>query len=116
MEAIETFCAESILRPLLYASALELGERHPHIDVETMPRPAHSLFRPESRILWIEGRDLHADRGRWVPLEAVHTDFTLPPRPGSGYFFCSTNGLASGNDRSEALLHGLCELIERDAA
>ena len=27
----------------------------------------------------------------------------------------STNGLASGNTRDEAMFHGLCELVERDA-
>src|SRR5262249_19132976 len=30
-------------------------------------------------------------------------------------FFSSTNGLASGNTREEALCHALCEVIERDA-
>jgi ribosomal protein S12 methylthiotransferase accessory factor len=30
-------------------------------------------------------------------------------------FFTSTNGLASGNTRLEALCHALCEVIERDA-
>jgi ribosomal protein S12 methylthiotransferase accessory factor len=30
-------------------------------------------------------------------------------------FYASTNGLASGNTRTEALCHALCEVIERDA-
>jgi YcaO-like protein with predicted kinase domain len=35
--------------------------------------------------------------------------------PGSGAFLASTNGLASGNTLAEAVLHGLCEIMERDA-
>jgi ribosomal protein S12 methylthiotransferase accessory factor len=35
--------------------------------------------------------------------------------PGSGCFDRGTNGLASGNSLGEAVLHGLCEVIERDA-
>jgi ribosomal protein S12 methylthiotransferase accessory factor len=34
---------------------------------------------------------------------------------GAGVFLHSTNGLSSGNIRDEAVLHGLCEVIERDA-
>jgi ribosomal protein S12 methylthiotransferase accessory factor len=45
----------------------------------------------------------------------VHTDYTLPLPAGSGSFLISSNGLASGNSFEEAVSHGLCELIERDA-
>jgi ribosomal protein S12 methylthiotransferase accessory factor len=50
-----------------------------------------------------------------VPYELVHTNFTLPLPAGSGYFTMSSNGLASGNHPLEAVSHGLCEVIERDA-
>ena len=50
-----------------------------------------------------------------VPYEIVHCNYTVPRVPGSGAFSPSTNGLASGNHLSEAALHGLCEVIERDA-
>jgi ribosomal protein S12 methylthiotransferase accessory factor len=42
-------------------------------------------------------------------------NFTLPLPTGSGCFVQGSNGLASGNERTEAILHGLCEVIERDA-
>ena len=45
----------------------------------------------------------------------MHTDFTLPFPPGSGCFVNSSNGLASGNRPAEALVHALCEVVERDA-
>jgi YcaO-like protein with predicted kinase domain len=66
-------------------------------------------------LLWVEGRDLRDGTPRWLPFESVHTDFTLPLPEGSGAFFMSSNGLASGNHPLEALSHGLCEVVERDA-
>jgi YcaO-like protein with predicted kinase domain len=51
-----------------------------------------------------------------VPAEVVHLDFTVPAKPGSGYFVAGSNGLASGNHLVEAVGSGLCELVERDAA
>jgi ribosomal protein S12 methylthiotransferase accessory factor len=39
----------------------------------------------------------------------------VPLAWGSGFFFAGSNGLASGNTRFEAISHGICELIERDA-
>ncbi len=52
---------------------------------------------------------------RYLPAELIHTDYTIPPMPGSGYFLTSTNGLASGNTMDEAISAALCEVIERDA-
>jgi ribosomal protein S12 methylthiotransferase accessory factor len=45
----------------------------------------------------------------------VHANYTLALPPGSGSFAASTNGLASGNHMLEALSHGICEVVERDA-
>jgi ribosomal protein S12 methylthiotransferase accessory factor len=45
----------------------------------------------------------------------VHANFTLPLPTGSGCFPLTTNGLASGNHPLEAISHGLCEVVERDA-
>jgi ribosomal protein S12 methylthiotransferase accessory factor len=45
----------------------------------------------------------------------VRANYTLPLPPGSGCFDSSTNGLASGNHILEAVSHGICEIIERDA-
>jgi ribosomal protein S12 methylthiotransferase accessory factor len=45
----------------------------------------------------------------------VHADYAPPEKPGHGLFPASTNGLASGNQRPEALAAAICEAIERDA-
>ena len=38
-----------------------------------------------------------------------------PPGSGKGIAWMDSNGLAAGNDLEEAVLHGLLEVVERDA-
>ena len=115
MEAIELYHAERIQLPLKLASARELAESHLLVDLDALPRRADSRFHPDLPILWIEGRDLFTQAPRWVPYEVVHTNYTLPFPTGSGCFIDHTNGLASGNELIEAINHGICEIVERDA-
>lgn len=115
MESIEAYHAERILRPLKLASLNELRTIHRVADVDALPRLVVSCFHHDLQILWIEGQDLLSDRATWVPYEMVHANYTLPLPAGSGSFMMSTNGLASGNHVLEALSHGICEVIERDA-
>jgi ribosomal protein S12 methylthiotransferase accessory factor len=114
MESIEGFHAERITRPVLYASHAELAATHASIDIDRLPRTAR-LFDPGQPIFWIEAQDITGGPNVWVPFELVHLNYTLPPLPGSGLFVASSNGLASGNHRMEAISHALCEVIERDA-
>jgi len=115
MEAIECFHAENIVLPLKLASHADLRSGHALADVGRLPRVSDSLFTEHLRLLWIEGMDLLRQCSMWVPYEMVHADYRLPMPPGSGCFMPTTNGLASGNSLSEAIAHGLAELIERDA-
>jgi YcaO-like protein with predicted kinase domain len=115
MEALEQWHAEHIVRPVRYAAAAELAPRHRLVDLEGLPRLSIGAFDPHGKLLWIEGEDLADGGSRWLPFELVHTDYTVPPPPGAGCFLTTSTGLASGNDRTEAVLHGLYEVIERDA-
>lgn len=115
MESIEFWHAERIDRPLRLASARDLALNRPLANLDRLPRLSVSNFSPRLPILWIEGRQLHDDSPRWVPFELVHTDYRLPLPAGSGCFGMTSNGLASGNHWLEAVIHGLCEVIERDA-
>lgn len=116
MEAVELWHAEHITKPVRFLSCGEMRRQHRVADVDRLARTGGG-FATDLPLLWIEGRDLMDGGGPiWVPLEMVSADFTLPFPPGSGYFPASTNGLASGNHPLEAICHGLCEVIERDAA
>ncbi len=115
MEAIETYHAENINLPLYLCDYLELSCGHKIVDVSKMPQPKNNPFTPHSRILWIEGTDLISGEKKLVPYEAVHLDYTTSKSEEEGSFITSSNGLASGNSITESHIHGICELIERDA-
>ncbi|HEY4238288.1 MAG TPA: YcaO-like family protein [Kofleriaceae bacterium] len=111
MESLETWAAETVAerKPIVRATVAEVGARA--IDVKGLARGPGKLGR-STQLQWIAGWDLAADRDVYVPLDAVTLDttFTAPP-----VFDISSNGLASGNDLVEAIVHGLCEVLERDA-
>lgn len=125
MESLETFSAENVARPVIRGSYRALAKRRHVVDVrrlpvstgrETAPTRKHATTRKrldlDARWAWVEGFDLTAGEPILVPLEAVTLDttFTRPPT-----FDISSNGLASGNVLVEAIVHGLCEVLERDA-
>lgn len=115
MEAIECYHAEHASLPLLLGSARELAVSQPLIRVDRLPRHGLSPFTLDSRLLWTPAVLLHTGSRVLVPYELVHLDFRVPLPSGSGAFIMSSNGLASGNHIQEAVSHGICELIERDA-
>ena len=115
MESAELYHAETITTPLRLATYEELRYQHDVVDVDELPRTAESRFQPNLRLLWCEGRDLLSEETVLVPYEMVHTNFTTPFPDGHGCFMASSNGLASGNDDMEAISHGICEVVERDA-
>lgn len=114
MEAIESWHAEHIDRPVRYQSYLDLREQAAVCDVDAVDRKAGTVLRLDTPMPWIEGWDLIGGGPMWVPLDAVTTNFVNA----AGFespFFRSSNGLASGNHLLEACGHALFEVIERDA-
>lgn len=110
MESLETYTAEQA-RATVRGSYRALARKRRVVDVRRLPRPRKRLDL-DATWRWIEGWDLTADAPILVPLECVTLDttFTRPP-----VFDISSNGLASGNALVEAIVHGLCEVLERDA-
>ena len=115
MESVEGYHAEHITLPLKLASFEELRYTHNIVDISHLPQPSAGLFHPNLPLLWIEGHDILEDELVWIPYEMVHLNHTLPLPPGTGCFAASSNGLASGNHLLEAISHGICEVVERDA-
>ncbi len=115
MEAIETFHAERIQENLRFGTLRDLQNDLCIAKVAELPQRPGSRFHPDIPMLWIEGKRLKEQSPVWVPYNVVHTNYTLPSPPGSGIFAETSNGLASGNHLYEAICHGICELIERDA-
>jgi YcaO-like protein with predicted kinase domain len=114
MESIETWHSEWPAAPTRFESLHHLSRRATVIDVARLPRESRRQVTPELVLPWIEGYDIARGERVWIPHEFVSLNRVYPP----GYFplFQNTsNGLASGNHALEAVLHGLSEVIERDA-
>jgi ribosomal protein S12 methylthiotransferase accessory factor len=116
MEAIEIWHAEHFCGPVYFATQSDLLADHRFGDLDRFPRVAGGQeWGPHLRMHWVAAVDLMSGRDILVPLEMVTADFTHPLPSGAGVFASSTNGLASGNHPLEAICHGICEVIERDA-
>lgn len=115
MEAIEIFHAENVLLPRRHASYAKMQADSKTVDCKQLTRLSGSRFREDLEIPWIKSLEIRNEEEAWLPFESVHTDFSRPRHAGSGCFLCSSTGLASGNHLLEAIIHGICEVIERDA-
>lgn len=114
MEGLERYSAEQKDRKVIRARLDEILSLKYAINPIDLILPRASIFHLEHQpIAWVEGIELNEMERIWVPANAVfhpyasHLDMPL--------FRSNTNGLASGNSLEEAVLHGLCEVIERDA-
>jgi YcaO-like protein with predicted kinase domain len=111
MEAIETFTAEQPRR-CIRGSARELARRRQIVDVRRLPRPRRRRLDRDASWRWLVGWDIVAGEEVLVPHDCVTLDTTFRRAP---VFDVSSNGLASGNRLVEAIVHGIAEVIERDA-
>jgi ribosomal protein S12 methylthiotransferase accessory factor len=114
MEAIERQSAIKLTPGSIVGSYTELAKHCKVLDPRSMNMKLHSEYSDELRQYWIEAFDISRSESILVPHSAAG-------------FFCScdtdrrcfavntSNGIASGNTREEAVCHALCEVIERDA-
>ncbi|MBW4641602.1 MAG: YcaO-like family protein [Goleter apudmare HA4340-LM2] len=114
MEAIEVFHAESPdqhLQRHSYKSLQSIGQQvvEPHILPGYLP---HLYFHPEFVLDWVKGKNLLTHSEMWLPASSV---YDCSARYSPNLYRIGTNGLASGNHLVEATIHGLYEIIERDA-
>ena len=70
-------------------------------------------FTEQTRTSWVEGIDLHKGRSALLPAQLVYLDQVHDDCDRIGY--STSNGLACGTNRSEAVVSALFEAAERDA-
>jgi ribosomal protein S12 methylthiotransferase accessory factor len=114
MEAIERHAGESYDGPITQSSYHNLRQQHACVDPLEIHVPMVGNYNDRLLVEWVSGFDLLNRRSTFVPLNCVVAPYE-PPFSCMPLFFSSTNGLASGNTRLEALCHALCEVIERDS-
>lgn len=113
MEALELFHAET------FEAAFPLQALGSDVLLPDLARlPQHKDRAPVTS--WdlvhrvARGFELNSGRQTALPFDLAHADFR--PGPAADALFpIGSNGLAGGNSRSEAVLHALFELVERDA-
>lgn len=112
MEALERTVAGAPALSTVITSRRQLLAKGHHADpLLPLVAKAQADIDDDEEIAWTEGYDLIAGRPAWIPFNAATLDRTIRnPR-----FWQSSDGLASGNNLTEAILHGLLERIERDA-
>lgn len=115
MEALEQHHAESAL-PDCTLAELPAGVLVPVFAALPRARGARPLDAMDtSQLALSKATDIVGNAPAAVPFDLVHCVLEPSwPSRGSG-FLVSTNGLAGGSSRGEAILHGICEVIERDA-
>lgn len=114
MEAAELATAERFPVPVRVCSMEDLAAEGAEVAPlnNLLAKGEHPLTTAEQSA-WVEGYDLLKEETIWVPADAVSLD---PVRDGrKSRYWQSSDGLASGNILLEAVMHGLCERVERDA-
>ena len=115
MEGIERYSAElhggTLVREVMDAM---LASDRLALDPRELILPLYSMMRlKDMPIAWVEGKEITTGEAIMVPASAVFHPYNS--MADLALFRSNTNGLASGNTLQEATLHGLCEVIERDA-
>lgn len=119
MESIERYCSlpSTYSKSFIHGTYLELSKiykkvLHPNEVVE----PVEPIYNDQESIIdYVLGFDLLKNEEVLVPAQLVFSKFFAKSPSINVFPYSHTNGLASGNVLEEAICHGLCEVIERDA-
>ena len=116
MEAIEFAVAESEThhKNVMMATPRDVidGHRRPSAILDFCPIATRS-FDLTAPLACMEADNIVCGTRTLVPAELALLPYV--GKSGTGYFGSTSNGLASGNSPAEAILHGLFEVLERDA-
>jgi ribosomal protein S12 methylthiotransferase accessory factor len=114
MEGIERVSAENVPSDRIISCSFDQLIRTMTegsvIDPLDCDLPFLTTYRADREISWVAGYDIAAESDVWIAADLVLS----PPREGVCHGV-ETTGLASGNTITEAVLHALYELVERDS-
>ena len=115
MEGFERYSAE---RPdnleTVVANVSEISQKGEFIHPKTLNLPRKINFNEFAPIEWNIAKDIVSEKDYYIPTNAIYHPY-IPKAGTTPLFKGNTNGLASGNVLEEAILHGMFEVIERDA-
>jgi ribosomal protein S12 methylthiotransferase accessory factor len=110
LEAAELWHAE---RPVRLAEHATYGELRPPYPLAALPVKRDHPGLADIPLDWTAGVALHSSKEVLVPADLVRREEQRDV-PKAEVFAVTSNGLACGNTRQEAILHALLETVERD--
>ena len=117
MEGFERYSAEKQESDdTIFATPNEIGEKGDYIEPKSLnlPQKFEKADLGDTKFEWNLAHDIITDNDYYVLSNAVFHPYNHDTEVES-LFKSNTNGLASGNVLEEAILHGIFEVIERDA-
>ena len=117
MEGFERYSAEKQENDdTIFATPNEIGEKGDYIEPKSLnlPQKFEKTDLGDTKFEWNLAHDIITDKDYYVLSNAVFHPYNHDTEVES-LFKSNTNGLASGNVLEEAILHGIFEVIERDA-
>jgi len=116
-EGIERYCAErnNFDETKICRGSMKSLLGMPLIPPSDFTLPKDCGYSENNELEWVQAVSLINGKTYYIPADAVFYPYT-PPKGITPLFRYYTTGLAAGNTYEEALLHGISEVIERDAA
>lgn len=113
MEAIELWHAEEPDLPSFTQPLGKIQQKLPY-SVYDLNLQKHHLLHDALPLEWFPAQIIGTSEKTLVPASYVRLNMVVTNTWILPTFYVTSNGLASGNTREEAILHGLYEVIERD--
>jgi ribosomal protein S12 methylthiotransferase accessory factor len=120
LEEVEKWAQEKFNpeESLVFGSYENLRGSGQYIDPSTLDLPYDSVYNSLDNLEWYPTMDLLGERTIFVPVHVLEMksrkhDICFSRRGARKHM--ATNGLGCGFTREEAILHGMCEYIERHA-
>ncbi|SDA50813.1 YcaO-related McrA-glycine thioamidation protein [Methanobrevibacter millerae] len=117
MEGFERYSAEKQDENTVTGTIPEISSKGDIIDIESLnlPKDFNKSNMESINLEWNIAHDLISGKDYYVASNAIYHPYVNEDNSVFSLFKSNTNGLASGNSLEEAILHGIFEVIERDA-
>jgi thioglycine synthase len=119
MESIERYSSfqSTYSKGFIQGSYSELSKSYNKVlHPDEVVEPVNPDYNDDDSIVdFVPGFDIMRNEEVLVPAQLALSRYTVKPPAINVFPYSHTNGLASGNVLEEAICHGLCEVIERDA-
>jgi ribosomal protein S12 methylthiotransferase accessory factor len=114
MEAIEVWHAENVVAPDILIEVSEVADSLGY-PLDALRLRQRSFLNRATRLEWTVAHRVADGSPTLVPTASLRLDSVVAPVWDAAWFDVTSNGLASGATLDDAVLHGLYEVIERDA-